>query len=108
MEQEQKEKLEKPVETCGLMLTFEGGIGVKVNLKAAKQKVIEKIQNHLSKGLTNLVQFETANPEEEEVCMIDPKRILLILLKKEFIMQSGRILPAHLASPGVPPSDFRH
>ncbi len=102
------EKLEQPVETCGLMLTFEGGVGVKVNLKATKQRVIEKIQDHLSKGRANLVQFETANPDEEEVCMVDPRKILVMLLKKEFIMQSGRIVSASVAAPGVPPADFRH
>jgi hypothetical protein len=103
-----EEKLEQPTETCGLMVTFEGGVAVKVNLKATKQRVIEKIQDHLSKGRQNLVQFETANPDEEEVCMIDPKRILLMLLKKEFIMQSGRIVSASMASPGVPPQKFEH
>ncbi len=102
------EKLEKPVETCGVVLTFEGGVGVKVNLKATKQKVIEKIQIHLSKGLQNLVQFETTNPDVEEVLLFEPKKILAVVLTKEFLVQSGRILPANMASPGVPPTDFRH
>ncbi|KKL92478.1 hypothetical protein LCGC14_1884220, partial [marine sediment metagenome] len=29
-----KETIEKPEETCGLMLTLEGGVGVKINLRA--------------------------------------------------------------------------
>jgi hypothetical protein len=101
------EKLEKPTETCGVVLTFEGGVGVKVNLKATKQRVIEKIQDHLSKGRANLVQFETSNPEVEEVLLFEPKKILAVILTKEFLM-GGRIVPAQLASPGASIPDFKH
>ena len=38
-----EKELEQPTETCGLMLTFEGGVGVKVNLKATKEEVIDAI-----------------------------------------------------------------
>jgi hypothetical protein len=102
------EKLEQPTETCGLVLTFVGGIGVKVNLKSTKQRVIEKIQDHLSKGRQNLIQFETTNPEGEEVCMFNPKTVLAVILTKEFLMQSGRIVPASMAVPGAPPQEFKH
>ncbi len=98
-------KLEQPKETCGLMVTLEGGIGVTVNLKATRQRVIEKIQTHLSKGLVNLVEFETANPDEEEVCLINPNKILIALIKKEFVTSSGRIIQASMAQN---PADFKH
>ena len=98
-------KLEQPEETCGLMVTLEGGIAVKVNLKATRQRIIEKIQTHLSKGLANLVEFETANPDEEEVCLLNPNKILVALIKKEFVMSSGRIVQASMAQN---PADFKH
>ncbi len=101
------EKLEQPVETCGLMLTFEGGVAVKVNLKSTRQRVIEKIQDHLSKGRENLIQFETANPDEDEVFLFDPKKTFVAIVKKEFLM-GGRIVSAQMASPGVPPQKFEH
>ena len=103
-----EEKLEQPTETCGLMLTYEGGVGVKVNLKATKEEVINAIQNWLSSDINTLIQFETTNPDAEEVLLFEPKRILAVILTKEFLMQSGRIIPAQLASPGAPPSDFKH
>jgi len=103
------EKLEQPTETCGLVLTFVGGVGVKVNLKATKQEVIDAIQESLSVGRQDLIQFETTNPEGEEVCMFSPKTVLAVILTKEFLMQSGRIIPAQMASPGAPPtSNFKH
>ncbi|KKL15690.1 hypothetical protein LCGC14_2503080 [marine sediment metagenome] len=102
------EKLEKPEETCGLMLTLEGGVGVKINLRATKEEVISAIQESLSTGRQDLIQFTTSNPEEEEVCLFDPKRVLLALVKKEFIMSSGRIVPVQMAAPGVDPNQFKH
>ena len=102
-----EDKLEQPKETCGLMLTFKGGVGVKVNLKATKKEVIEKIQESLAVGRTDLVQLETANPDEQEVCMFDPKEIVIAMVKKEFVI-GDRIVKAQLASPGAPPDGFRH
>ncbi|KKL17062.1 hypothetical protein LCGC14_2489330 [marine sediment metagenome] len=102
-----EEKLEQPTETCGLMLTFEGGIAVKINLKATKEEVVETIQRSLSAGCQDLIQFETANPDEEEVFLFDPKKTFVAIIKKEFLM-GGRIVSAQLASPGAPPSDFKH
>ncbi|KKK72817.1 hypothetical protein LCGC14_2900070, partial [marine sediment metagenome] len=92
----------------GLMLTLEGGVGVKINLRATKEEVIEAIQKSLSTGRQDLIQFTTSNPEEEEICLLDPKRVLLALVKKEFIMSSGRIIPAQMASPGANPNQFKH
>ncbi|KKM95799.1 hypothetical protein LCGC14_1184600 [marine sediment metagenome] len=103
---EKTEKLEQPKETCGLMVTLEGGIGVTINLKTTRQRVIEKIQHHLSKGLTNLVELETANLDEEEVCLLNPNKILIALIKKEFIIGQSRILKPQLGS--VNPNDLRH
>ena len=110
----EERELEQPTETCGLMMTFEGGIAVKVNLRSTKQKVIEKIQNHLSKGFwrfkrktQNLIQFETANPEEQEVCMFNVNKVLIAMVKKEFVI-GNKIVPASLGSPGVPPQRFDH
>ena len=103
----EERELEQPTETCGLMMTFEGGIAVKVNLRSTKQKVIEKIQNHLSKGLQNLIQFETANPDEQEVCMFNVNKVLIAMVKKEFVI-GNKIVPASLGSPGAPPQNFRH
>lgn len=103
-----EDKLEQPEETCGLMVTLEGGIGITVNLKATRQRVIEKIQTHLAKGLANLVELETANPDEEEVFLLDPKKILSVLVKKEFMISSGKIVSARMGSPGVPPQKFEH
>ena len=100
-----EDKLTQPKETCGLMVTLEGGIGVTVNLKTTRQRVIEKIQTHLSKGLVNLVEFETANPDEEEVCLLNPNKILIALIKKEFVTSSGRIIQASMAQN---PADFKH
>ncbi len=102
------EKLEKPEETCGLMLTLEGGVGVKINLRATKEEVISAIQESLSAGRQDLIQFTTSNPEEEEICLLDPKRVLLALVKKEFIMSSGRIITAQMAATGVDPNQFKH
>lgn len=102
------EELEKPKETCGLILTFEGGVGVKINLKATKEEVIDAIQNRLSAKKDGLIQFQTSNPDEEEVLLFEPKKILAVILKKEFIFSSGRIVPASLASPGVDPQTFKH
>ena len=99
--------LEKPTEACGLVMTFEGGVGIKINFKSTSQKVIEKIQEHLSKGRANLIQFETTNPNEQEVCIFNPNKILAIIVTKEFVM-GGRIVPATLASPGVNPNDLKH
>ena len=102
------EKLAQPKETCGLMATFENGVGVKVNLKTTRQRAIEKIQTHLSKGLANLVEFETANPDEEEVCLLNPNKILVVLIRKEFTIEEehSRILRPQ---PGaVNPNDLRH
>ena len=93
------ETLEKPKESCGLMLTLEGGVGVKINLRVTKEEVIKKIQDRLSANINTLVQFNTANLDEEEVCLFDPKRILLVLVKKEFIFSSGRIIQAQMAAP---------
>ncbi len=101
-------EIAKPEETCGLMLTLEGGVGVKVNLKVTKQRVIEKIQEYLLKGHQDLIRFETTNPEAEEVCMFNPKKVLAVILTKEFLMQSGRIVQAQMASPGANPNQFKH
>ena len=102
------ETIEQPRESCGLMVTYEGGVGVKVNLKATREEVIEKIQNWLSSDVKTLIRFETSNPDEQEDCLISPNKILLILVRKEFIMESGRIVPASMASPGVNPASFKH
>ncbi|KKK75522.1 hypothetical protein LCGC14_2872860, partial [marine sediment metagenome] len=88
--------------------TLEGGVGVKINLRATKEEVISAIQESLSTGRQDLIQFTTSNPEEEEVCLFDPKRVLLALVKKEFIMSSGRIVQAQMASPGANPNQFKH
>ena len=103
-----EDKLEQPVETCGLLITYEGGVAVKINLKATKEEVIQKIQNWLSADIKTLIQFETSNPDEEEVFLFEPKKILVVVLKKEFVFASGRIVSAQMASPGAPPSDFKH
>ncbi len=108
-EETPKETIAKPEETCGLMLTLEGGVGVRINLRATKEEVISTIQNRLSAKMDGLGQFTTSNPEEEEVFLFDPKRVLLALVKKEFIMSSGRIVPVQMAAPGAPPtSNFKH
>jgi len=102
------EKLERPEETCGLLITFEGGVGVKINLKAKKEEVVEKIQNWLSSDINTLIQFNTANPDEQEVCLFNPKKVLLALLKKEFIMTSGKIITAQqMAVPGANPNEYK-
>ncbi len=103
-----KETIAKPEETCGLMLTLEGGVGVKINLRATKEEVISAIQESLSTGREDLIQFTTSNPEEEEVCMFNPKKVLAVILTKEFLIQSGRIVQAQMASPGANPNQFKH
>lgn len=99
------EKLEKPKETCGLMLVFKGGVSTQVNLSVKKGEVISKIQDFISAGIQGLVQFNTANPNEEEICLFDPKEILVVMVKKEFIMTSGRIVQP---GPNVNPERFKH
>ena len=104
-----EEKLEQPEETCGLLITYEGGVGVKVNLRAKQEEVIDKIQNWLSSEVKTLIQFETSNPDEVETCLVSPNKILFMLVKKEFIMESGRIVSANLVAPGaLPTSNFKH
>ena len=102
----EERELEQPTEACGLMLTFEGGVGVKVNLKATKEEIIIAIQESLSTGRQDLIQFETSNPDEEEVLLFGPKKILAVILTKEFLIGS-RIVKAQLASPGPNPN-FKH
>ena len=99
------ETIEQPKETCGLMVTYEGGVGVKVNLKATQKEVIDKIQNWLSSNVKTLIKFETTNPDEQEDCLISPNKILFMLVRKEFIMESGRIVPASMVQN---PASFKH
>ena len=102
------ETIEQPKEACGLMVTLEGGIGITTNLKATRQRVIEKIQTHLSKGLANLVELETANPDQEEVFLLDPKKILCVIVSKKFPITGGesKILRPKLGA--INPNDLRH
>lgn len=103
--------IEQPKETCGLMLTLEGGIGVKVNLKHTREEVIKKIQDHLTSKEADLptfglIQFNTLNPDKEEVCLFDPKKVLLVLVTKEFLFSSGKIIQASVIED--PDKLFRH
>lgn len=98
-------KLEQPKETCGLMLVFKGGVSTQVNLAATKQEVIDIIQDNIIHNLDGLIQFKTSNPDEQEICLFDPKELLVVMVKKEFVMASGKIISASM---GENPNKFRH
>ena len=87
------EMIEQPKETCGLMLVMEGGVSTTINLFTTKKEVISKIQNHISSQIDGLIEFETANPDEQETFLFDPKKVMIAMIKKEFIIQSGKIVP---------------
>lgn len=106
------EKLEQPKENCGLMLVLEGGVSTTINLAATRKEVLDKIRDGftsksrwLKRNRNTLIQFKTANPDEEEVCLIDPKRILVAMVKKEFTISTGKIIPATM---GQNPAGFKH
>ena len=85
--------LEQAKETCGVMLVMEGGVSTTANISETKERVIEAIQKHLENNDTGLLSFITANPDDEEIFLFDPKRILIVMIKKEYIIQSGKIVP---------------
>ena len=87
------ETIEQPQETCGLMIVMEGGVTTTVNLFTTKEEVISKIQNYISDELNGLIEFKTANPDEQETFLFDPKKVMIAMIKKEFIIQSGKIVP---------------
>ena len=87
------ETIEQPKESCGLMLVMEGGVSTTVNLFATKEEVISKIQNYISAKIDGLIQFETANADEQETFLFDPKKVMIVMIKKEFIIKSGKIVP---------------
>ncbi len=99
------ETIEQPKENCGLMLVLEGGVSTTINIAATRQEVVDKIQDGFFSDLHSLIQFKTANPNEEEICLIDPKRILIAMVKKEFTISTGKIVPATM---GQDPSSFKH
>ncbi len=105
--QEQKVPEEPEVrETCGVIVFVLGGLNTTVNLFATRKEVIDKIQDHLSVGRTDLIQFETANPDEQELFLIDPKKILFMMVKKEFLI-SGNVVPVKF-DPRITKTPFRH
>ncbi len=87
---EDPEKIEEPKEICGFMAAMEYGVAQKVNLYATREEVIEKIQDFRSNPDVNtMIEFRTANPDTEETFLIDPKRIILSVVTKEFIIGSN-------------------
>ena len=99
------ETIEQPKETCGLMLFLEGGIQTTINLFATRDEVVEKIQTYLDEKERGLIEFNTANPDEQEIFLVDPKRILFLMVKKEFVISTGKIVPASIAQN---PANFKH
>ena len=99
------ETIEQPKETCGLMLFLEGGIQTTINLFATRDEVVEKIQIYLRDGVDDLVEFKTANPDEQETFLVNPKKILFLMVKKEFVISTGKIVPASMAQN---PANFKH
>lgn len=95
-------ELETAQESCGLMLVLEGSVQTTINLRATKEEVMDAIQDHLSVGRTDLLKFRTAEESNEEYCLFDPKKIMLAVFKKEFVIQSGKIQPVQMI-PGKPP-----
>ena len=81
-------------ETCGLMVFVVGGLNTTVNLFSSREEVLKKIQDHLSAGRTDLIEFETSNPDEQELFLIDPRKILFMMVKKAFLI-SRNIKPVN-------------
>jgi len=95
-------ELEKATESCGLMLVLEGSVQTTINLHATKEEVMNQIQEHLAIGRTDLLKFKTAEEGSEEYCLFNPKKIMMAVFKKEFVIQSGKIQPVQVI-PGTPP-----
>ena len=102
----EKEKIEGPKEICGFMAAMEYGVAQKVNLFATREEVVEKIQAFRSSGVNTMIEFKTANPDTQETFLIDPKRILLSIITKEFII-GGNVVPISQVT-GQAPSNYRH
>ena len=87
---EDPETIEEPKEICGFMAAMDYGVAQKVNLYATREEVVKKIQDHRSNPDVNtMIEFRTANPDTEETFLIDPSRILLSIVTKEFIIGSN-------------------
>jgi len=93
--------LEKAVESCGVMFVLEGSVQTTINLYATKEEVMNEIQEHLSAGRVDLLKFRTATPDAEEYCMFNPRKVLLAVFKKEFVIQN-KIQPVQVIPGKVP------
>lgn len=94
--------LEKATESCGMMIVMEGSVSTKINLRATKEEVMDAIEEHLSHGRVDLLKFQTAQTDENEYCMFDPRKIMFSVFTKEFVIESGKIQPVQII-PGTPP-----
>jgi len=94
--------LEKATESCGMMVVLEGSVSTKINLRATKEEVMDAVQAHLLSGSNELLRFQTTQPDENEYCMFNPKKIMFSVFTKEFVVESGKIQPVQII-PGTPP-----
>ena len=99
-------EIKGPKEICGFMAALDYGVAQKVNLFATREEVVKKIQDHRSAGRVDLIEFKTANPDTEETFLIDPKRIILSIITKEFIIGSN-VVPISQVT-GKAAGNYRH
>lgn len=88
--EEKEEEGPKVAEVTGILVSYHGGGTTTANLRKGITEVAQALYASISTGEPAL--FDLANPEKQELFLLNPEHVLSVLISSQFHLDTGRIV----------------